>query len=170
MSGTRADPVIRPYRDGDLDALVRVNDSAAPAVPVTPRAGLAALARDSAVRLVADDGEPAGFVFALAPGLDYTSENYRWFSARSDSFLYVDRIVLAERLRSRGVGPKLYRAVFDAARAAGYREVFCEVNVRPANPGSLAFHRRLGFEEVGRQETTGGAVEVALLAAAVGHA
>ncbi len=164
---TPAEPAIRPYRDSDLDALVAINDAAAPAVPITARDDLADLAASSLLALVVDDGEPAGFVFAMAPGVDYDSENYRWFSGRSSSFLYVDRIVLAERLRSRGVGPRLYAAVFEAARAGGHAEVFCEVNVRPANPGSLAFHDRLGFREVGRQVTKGGTVEVALLAAPV---
>jgi len=159
--------VIRPVVPADLPALVAINDAAEPAVPVTPEADLRALVAHSSLALVADDGEPVGFLLALPPGRDYASENYRWFSARSESFLYVDRIVLAPRLRRQGVGARLYAEVFRAAAQAGAREVYCEVNVRPANPASLAFHARLGFAEVGRQETKGGAVEVALLAAAV---
>jgi predicted GNAT superfamily acetyltransferase len=72
--------------------------------------------------------------------------------------------VLAQRLQGQGIGPRLYDAVEEAARAEGASEITCEVNVRPANPGSLAFHARLGFVEVGRQETKGGTTEVALLA------
>jgi predicted GNAT superfamily acetyltransferase len=45
--------------------------------------------------------------------------------------------------------------------------VTCEVNLDPPNPRSLAFHERLGFREVGRQATKGGAFTVVLLAAAV---
>lgn len=159
---------IRPFAPADLAALVAINDDAHPAVPITAPAELADLIRLSRLTLVVDDGEVAGFVIALAPGAQYASENYSWFRARSSDFLYVDRIVLAPRMRGRGVGPRLYDAVEDAARADGAREVTCEVNVRPANPGSLAFHARLGFTEVGRQETKGGAVEVALLARPVG--
>lgn len=159
---------IRPYRATDLPQLVRINDAAAPAVPVTPAAELAELIALSRLALVVDDGEVAGFVVALAPGADYASENYTWFSARSRDFLYVDRIVLASRLQGHGVGPRLYAAVEEAARADGAREITCEVNVRPPNPGSLAFHTRLGFVEVGRQETKGGTTEVALLARPVG--
>jgi predicted GNAT superfamily acetyltransferase len=155
---------IRPYEASDLPALVAINDAAYPAVPITPADELAELIGFSALTLVVDDGEPAGFIVALAPGLDYASENYVWFSARSQDFLYVDRIVLAPRLQGQGIGPLLYGAVEDEARAAGASEVLCEVNVRPPNPGSLAFHARLGFVEVGRQQTKGGTNEVSLLA------
>lgn len=160
--------VLRPVEAGDLSALVAINDAAFPAVPITPPDELAELIGMARLALVADDGEPAGFVVALPPGLDYASENYTWFSARSHDFLYVDRIVLARRLQGQGVGPRLYAAVEEAARADGATEITCEVNTRPANPGSLAFHARLGFAEVGRQATKGGDVEVALLARPVG--
>jgi uncharacterized protein len=159
---------LRPYTPDDLEALVAINDGAHPAVPITPTAELADLIASSRLTLVADDGEVAGFIVALAPGLDYASENYAWFGARSRDFLYVDRIVLAPRLQGQGVGPRLYAAVEEAARADGATEITCEVNVRPPNPGSLAFHARLGFVEVGRQQTKGGAIEVALLARPLG--
>lgn len=159
---------IRPYVSADLEALVAINDAAYPAVPITPASDLAELIGLSRLALVADDGEVAGFVVALAPGQPYESENYAWFTARSDDFLYVDRIVLLPRLQGQGVGPRLYAAVEEAARLQGATEVTCEVNLRPPNPGSLAFHTRLGFTEVGRQQTKGGTTEVALLARRVG--
>lgn len=166
-----SDPALRPYRDHDLDELVAVNDAAYPAVPITPAAELADLIAMSSVHLVVDDGAPSGFVLGMPPGLAYQSENYLFFTARArehgNTFVYVDRIVLAAHLRGRGLGPRLYHAVFDEARRVGATEVLCEVNVEPPNPGSLAFHTRLGFVEVGRQPTKGGANVVALLAAPV---
>jgi len=162
-------PTLRPYRDRDLDALVAVNDAAYPAVPITPAAELAELIGMSSVAVVVDDGAAAGFVLGMPPGLAYQSENYLFFSARArehgTTFVYVDRIVLAAHLRGRALGPQLYDAVFDEARRVGADEVLCEVNLEPPNPGSLAFHTRLGFVEVGRQSTKGGANVVALLAA-----
>jgi len=162
-------PTLRPYRDRDLDALVAVNDAAYPAVPITPAEELAELIGMSSVAVVVDDGAAAGFVLGMPPGLAYQSENYLFFSARArehgTTFVYVDRIVLAAHLRGRGLGPQLYDAVFDEARRVGADEVLCEVNLEPPNPGSLAFHTRLGFVEVGRQSTKGGANVVALLAA-----
>jgi predicted GNAT superfamily acetyltransferase len=166
-----SDPILRPYRDHDLDALVAVNDAAYPAVPITPAAEMVELIGMSSVVVVVDDGAAAGFVLGMPPGLDYQSENYLFFTARArdlgTAFVYVDRIVLAAHLRGRGLGPRLYGAVFAEARRVGAAEVLCEVNIEPPNPGSLAFHARLGFVEVGRQSTKGGANVVALLAAPV---
>jgi predicted GNAT superfamily acetyltransferase len=166
------EPFLRPYRAADLGTLVDVNDGAYPAVPITPAAELAELVQMSTVKVVVEaDGIPVGFVLGMPPGLSYDSENYVFFSERAAElgrdFVYVDRIVLAPALRSRGLGPRLYAAVFEEARRVGAPEVLCEVNVEPPNPGSLAFHTRLGFVEVGRQETHGGENVVALLAAPV---
>lgn len=39
----------------------------------------------------------------------------------------------------------------------------CEVNTRPRNKDSLAFHERLGFKSVGEQDTDGGQKTVTML-------
>ncbi|WP_284253400.1 GNAT family N-acetyltransferase [Pseudolysinimonas kribbensis] len=167
-------PVLRPIEAGDIAALVALNTDAAPAVNVVSVDEFTRLADDSTLALAVDDGEPAGLLLALPPGLDYASENYRWFSERASAagtdFLYVDRIVVAPRLRGTGVGRRLYETVFATAAVRGVAEVLCEVNLQPPNPGSMRFHLGLGFAEVGRQHTKGGAVEVALLARATAAA
>jgi predicted GNAT superfamily acetyltransferase len=156
---------VRPLTHDDVPRLIVLNHAAVPAVNDIDADEFGALIDVATVAVgVQRDGALVGFVLALAPGADYASENYRWFSARGDAFLYVDRIVVAEGHRGEGLGVELYDAVFEAARASGAVEVDCEVNVEPPNPGSMAFHARLGFSEVGRQTTKGGTVEVALLA------
>jgi len=161
-------PVLRAVEEADLPALLELNNAAAPAVNVIDADELAQLVGWSAVALTVDDGAPAALMLALPPGLDYPSENYRFFTERATAadtdFLYVDRIVVAPQLRSTGIGRRLYDAVIAAAAEQDRDEVLCEVNVAPPNPGSMRFHLGLGFAEVGQQRTKGGAVEVAMLA------
>ncbi|MBC7725250.1 MAG: GNAT family N-acetyltransferase [Burkholderiaceae bacterium] len=160
--------VIRNLTPADTDRLEELNDAAVPAVPPTSAAEFVVLVHECDVALgIADDvdGALVGFLIAFEPGSDYASENYRFFQDRGTDSLYVDRIVVDEEQRGRGIGQRLYDRVFQLARTAGRAEVTCEVNVDPPNPGSLAFHARLGFIEVGRQSTKGGTVRVALLVA-----
>ena len=95
------------------------------------------------------DAETAGFVLVFGPGTDYDSENYRWFTERfGDRFDYLDRIVIDDRFRRRGLASAVYDEVEAAASPRG--RLVLEVNVDPPNEPSLAFHRGRGFVEVGR--------------------
>jgi len=162
----------RPVRDEDLAVLAALNDAAVPNVNALGVDGLAAHLPRCALALTVDDdaGRPAALLLALAPGAAYESENYVWFTAHHPPALYVDRIVVGEALRSRGLGAALYSAVFDRAAELGLPAVTCEVNLDPPNPRSLAFHTRLGFRQVGEQSTKGGTTRVALLSRTVGSA
>ncbi|TFD68373.1 GNAT family N-acetyltransferase [Cryobacterium gelidum] len=162
---------IRSLVPDDLPRLLALNNAAVPAVNELDAPALAALAEHShlAVAVVADGAADValGFAILFVAGADYESENYRWFSGRSTDFLYVDRIVVADGSRGQGLGQVLYDAIFGAARRELLAEVLCEVNLEPPNPGSLAFHDRLGFTEVGQLSTKGDTVVVSLLAASV---
>lgn len=160
---------IRPCTEDDIDALVAINNSGYPAVPMaTPEEMLGLLSMCSLALIAQDeDGMPLGFVMAMDPGLDYPSENYVFFEARFSNHLYIDRIVLTDESRGLGLGSTLYQQVFDRARADGRERVTCEVNLEPPNPGSLRFHRRWGFQDVDTQPTKGGQVVVQLLQAPV---
>lgn len=97
--------------------------------------------------LVLDVGEEiAGFVLTFAPGSPYDSENYRWFAERYDDFTYLDRVVVGERFRRRG----LARRVYDELESHARGRMALEVNLDPPNEPSLAFHRGRGYGEVGR--------------------
>lgn len=150
----------------DLAALSELNEAAVPAVNSLGLAGLTAHVPRCDVAVVIDDdaGLPAAFLLALVPGSAYDSENYLWFSTHRPGSMYVDRIVVDPAAHGRGLGRALYSAVAERAAALGLAEITCEVNLEPPNPGSLAFHTRLGFAQIGEQVTKGGTVRVALLA------
>jgi predicted GNAT superfamily acetyltransferase len=60
----------------------------------------------------------------------------------------VDRIVVASTACGRGCARRLYLDLFEHAVRAGHDRIVCEVNTRPPNPESDAFHAALGFIEV----------------------
>lgn len=91
-----------------------------------------------------------GFLLAFDHDASYDGVNFRWFQARCASFIYVDRVVVAADRRGTGLARRLYETLFERARAARIDAVCCEVNIAPPNPGSDAFHARMGFREVGR--------------------
>jgi uncharacterized protein len=92
--------------------------------------------------------ELVAFALAIAPGTGYDSANYRWFGARFERYLYLDRVVVAARLRRQGIATLLYDAL--EAAAARFGRMVCEVNVSPPNPASVAFHSARGYVEIGR--------------------
>jgi hypothetical protein len=91
----------------------------------------------------------SSLLIAFDQHADYDSDNFLWFRARYARFVYVDRVIVAASARGGGLARVLYEDLFARARAAGHDRVVCEVNSDPPNPGSDAFHARLGFIEVG---------------------
>lgn len=161
---------IRPLVARDVGAVTALNDAEVPRVGYLGGGGLEALLRHADQALVAEvDGGVVGAAITIAPGADYASPNYRFFEQRGGDHLYLDRIVVAPAVRRRGIAGALWDAVERHALLTGRAEVTCEVNVRPANPASMALHLGRGFVEVGRQDTGGGALTVALLAKPVGE-
>lgn len=91
-----------------------------------------------------------GFLITFDQSANYDSPNFVWFQHKYQRFVYVDRIVISAKARGQGYAGHLYKGLFDAARLDGIERVVCEVNIDPPNPGSDAFHAKLGFVEVGR--------------------
>jgi len=79
----------------------------------------------------------------------YDSPNYRWFAARYPRFVYVDRVAVSAGARGRGAGRQLYEQLFAQARADGHTIACAEVYSDPPNDASIAFHKAMGFTEVG---------------------
>jgi predicted GNAT superfamily acetyltransferase len=157
---------LRDYRSADLAAVHAINQAEVPAVGDETAEALATIAESSTIALVAEiDDRVAGFCLVLAPGADYGSLNYRWFSDRYDDFVYLDRIAIAPAFQRRGVGRAMYAEVerLAAERPAATCHFTLEVNLRPRNDTSLAFLAELGFIEVGQRETAYGTL-VSLMA------
>jgi uncharacterized protein len=155
---------IRALGDDDVAAVLELNRAEVPRLGPLDAGLLGRLRGMPGLALVAvEGGRLAGFAIALEPGAEYRSPNYRFFTHRGGSFLYVDRIAVAPDARRRGVAGALYDRIEAHARTIGSAELTCEVNLRPPSPESLAFHLGRGFAEVGRQDTADD-VRVVLLA------
>jgi predicted GNAT superfamily acetyltransferase len=142
----------------DHPAVLRLNNDAVPHVNALDETSLTWLAEHTRYFRVAEDGDGiAGFVLMLESGTEYWSANYAWFTSRYDAFLYLDRVIVAPRAQRSGVGRLLYDDVTAFARGQWPR-ITLEVNLRPPNPVSVAFHQRMGFRQVGTREYEEGAV------------
>ena len=140
---------LRTLSTDDVPALWRINEEGLPGVGKVSEAALADLVTLADLPLGAFDGDAlVGFVLCLLPGTRYASPNYAWFNAHYDHFLYVDRIAVSRTHRNRQVGTRLYASVIDHAEKSGW-PVAAEVSLAPPNPGSMRFHGRHGFSEVG---------------------
>lgn len=152
-------------RAGDVDALLAMNNSAVPNVNALDQSAFTALAGWGRLRVArAEEGaEPLGFVLTLPPGIPYDSLNYAWFIERYSDFEYVDRIVVSAAARGMGVGGQLYADVTRYAAQTGRARVCAEVNTEPPNPGSMAFHKGLGFRVLEERHNPSNDKTVAML-------
>ncbi len=147
----------------DHDAVLALNNSATPHVNALSEVKFAWLVEHAEhFRVCEDEAGLAGFVLTLRSGLKYWSENYQWFSARYDDFLYLDRVVVADRIRGQGVGRAIYHDL-QTLIGAQWPRIVLEVNLRPANPASAAFHEHVGFRHVGIREHADGREAVTMM-------
>ena len=154
---------VRDAVASDHAAVLALNNAAAPHVNELSAEMFAWIVSHADYFRVAEDADGlAGFVIALRPGHEYWSLNYRWFAAQGGDFLYLDRIVVADRARGTGVGRALYDDI-DRFASGRWPRITLEVNLLPPNPVSLAFHERLGFRRVGVLEDEDGMKAVALM-------
>ena len=152
---------LRALSFDDVKAMWTINEQGLPGTGQVSRQELRDLLTLSTLPIGAfQEEEMLGFVICLPPRTAYGSLNYAWFNERFDSFIYVDRIAVLEAHRDKGVGTKLYDRVVAYSQENVllliHRKITsllqiekAEVNLEPPNPGSMRFHHRFGFEEVG---------------------
>jgi predicted GNAT superfamily acetyltransferase len=162
MTANELEP--RLFLKSDIDAALELNNLNAPAVGEIDRTQLEFLIEHSLYSFAIGADMLHAFCITFAPGAPYTSVNYQWFSQNYSEFVYLDRIVVSEKMRNNSLGAKLYAAVEQRMIKDRCAPILtCEVNLNPPNLGSIRFHNRIGFREVGQQESKPG-LTVSLLA------
>ena len=143
----------RLFLESDIDAALELNNLNTPAVGELDHVQLQFLIDHSLYSFAIGADTLHAFCITFAPGAPYTSVNYQWFSKKYTNFVYLDRIVVSEIMRNQTLGEKLYLAVEQRMIKDRCAPILtCEVNLNPPNHGSIRFHNRIGFHEVGQQE------------------
>ncbi len=151
---------IRLIRKNDLASVSVLNEKAIPHVNSLTLDELEWFMKKSQLFVVAEEENTVvGYMIVLGPGIEYESLNYKYFVAHYKSFDYVDRIVVADSHKGKGIGTALYKYLNDNSTS---KFVTCEVNLIPPNPLSIKFHENKGFKEVARQKSEGGKKMVSL--------
>ncbi|MBK6658508.1 MAG: GNAT family N-acetyltransferase [Proteobacteria bacterium] len=103
------------------------------------------------------DDELLGYALAFPDHARYDGEEFQVLLAQCPRpFLYIDQVAIAPNMRRKGIARVLYSALEDEARERTMSGLCCEINLHPPNPVSVSFHRSLGFEQVGKLETSDG--------------
>ncbi len=155
-------PVLRPITAADHAEVLALNEQNVELLAPLDEERLVQLQSWADTAAVIDvDGVFAGFVLTFVAGSAYDGENFGWFSDRFGDFCYLDRIVIHDDFRRRGLGSQVY----DELESSCGRPLFAlEVNLDPPNEGSLAFHRARDFAEVGQRVSFGHLVSLFLKA------
>ncbi|AND15780.1 ribosomal-protein-alanine N-acetyltransferase [Rathayibacter tritici] len=129
-----SEAVLREAQADDLDAVMAIEESEFTG-DAWSRGMMAEEIRSRHTRyLVAErDGEVVGYAGLLCPVGAHEGD--------------VQTIAVIASVRRTGLGRRLLRALLDAARERGAREVFLEV--RADNPAAQTLYRSEAFEEIG---------------------
>ena len=140
---------LRELRSKDIPLVWKINEQGLPGTGKVSQQEIVELLHIAELTIGAFEGEQlVGFVLCFLPRTDYASLNYAWFNQRYQEFLYVDRIAVSENHRNQAIGSLLYQQVISYAKQYNY-PIAAEVSLNPPNPGSMRFHHRFNFTEIG---------------------
>ncbi len=126
------DASLRPMREADLDAVMRIEERAYP-FPWTRGIMRDCLQTGYAMWVQERAGEIVGYgVLSIAVGE-----------------AHVLNLCTAPGHEGEGLGRRMLQALLRVARGGGAQRVFLEV--RPSNPRAIALYERSGFNEIGRR-------------------
>ena len=121
---------ISDITEADLEYVLALNEASLPHVSNMDLEQTRWFAQNAFYfRIARIEEQFAGFLIGLRPGVDYGSENYRWFCDNYGDFGYIDRVAVDASARRRGVASRLYDDFADRLR--GKVDVMtCEVNAQ----------------------------------------
>ena len=154
-------PIVRKIVSTDVTRVLEINNANAPGVSELTLSELETDMKNCLYALAIDNehGEVCAFCITFDPNAPDAGDNHRWFAERYESFVYLDRIAIDSNHQNRGLGALLYQSVEQQMLCSAEHSLLCcEVNLEPPNPGSLRFHQRIGFTEVGQHSPQKGYV------------
>ena len=154
-------PTTRNIEIADLPLVLEINNANTPGVSELTLSELETDIKNCLHALAIDNehGEVCAFCITFAPDAPDAGTNHQWFAERYKSFVYLDRIAIDSNHQNRGLGALLYQSVEQQMlNSAEHSLLCCEVNLEPPNPGSIRFHKRIGFTEVGQHSPQQGYV------------
>ena len=154
-------PTVRNIEIADLARVLEINNANTPGVSELTMSELETDIENCLHALAIDNehGEVCAFCITFDPNAPDAGANHRWFADRFESFVYLDRIAIDSTHQNLGLGALLYQAVEQRMlKSAEHSLLCCEVNLEPPNPGSLRFHKRIGFTEAGQHSPQQGYV------------
>ena len=154
-------PTTRNIEIADVARVLEINNANTPGVSELTLSELETDIKNCLHALAIDNehGEVCAFCITFAPDAPDAGANHQWFADRFESFVYLDRIAIDSNHQNSGLGALLYQTVEQRMLdSAEHSLLCCEVNLEPPNPGSLRFHKRIGFSECGVETTAPGYV------------
>lgn len=140
---------LRELQNEDISEIWEINEQGLPGTGKVNHDEIEALLVISELAIgVFENSKLLGFVICLLPGTNYGSLNYSWFNEKYDEFIYVDRIAVSQTHRNQNIGSLIYEKVAEYSKQHNV-PIAAEVSLVPPNPGSMRFHHRFGFTEVG---------------------
>ena len=127
-----AQSTLRPMRETDLDAIMRIEDAAYP-FPWTRGIFRDCMRADYSMWVQEHDGALIG---------------YGVLSIAADE-AHVLNLCTAPGNEGHGLGQRMLHALLRIARGGGAQRVYLEV--RPSNPRAITLYDRSGFNEIGRR-------------------
>ena len=145
--------IVRNIVGTDVTRVLEINNANTPGVSELTLSELETDITNCLHALAIDDehGKVCAFCITFDPNALDAGSNHQWFAERYKSFVYLDRIAIDSKHQNRGLGALLYQSVEQRMLdSTEHSFICCEVNLEPPNPGSLRFHKRIGFTEVGQ--------------------